>query len=70
MIDFPVNNHSRKCIHADFSGVTGVDMADLRFFVIRLHLNFAFNERNYLSARTDQLPGAYLALATIPFLAP
>ncbi len=63
LIDFPSENHSRKRVHADFSRVARADVADLRFFVIGLHPNVALNERNYLSAWTDQLSGAHLAFA-------
>ncbi len=42
MIDFPSENYSGKCIHADFGRVARADMADLGFFVIRVYPNIAF----------------------------
>ena len=66
LVDLASQNHSRKCIHADFGRIAGAHMANLRFFIVGLHPNVSLNERDYLSAWTDQLSGAHLAFADDP----
>ncbi len=68
MIDLAPENHSRKRVHSDFGRVARAHMPELRLLVIGLHPDIFLNQRNYLSARTDQLTGANLAFTDDPAL--
>ena len=43
--------------------IARANLMELRFFVIRFYPNVPLNKRDYLGARTDQLPRTHFALA-------
>jgi hypothetical protein len=62
----PFQDQAGKLVDADLGGVAFPNAPQLRFAVVGLHPYLPLDQRDDLSARTDQLSGAHLRSPTIP----